>query len=324
MPEGPLSDLVAAARSETILSGVGLTDPGSMGDVLFARFSAEVAPWAELRYEQDVNPFRVMERLESGDDLDFMIVANPSRLDAAGLIEPFDQPDRDSYPAGWTDPESRWLPLYVQPTVLVFNRYHVTQPPASWASLVEEKWRDALVFEAPWRMLATGAAFAELQSVFEERWGAWIAKLGARRPLIVADNERSVLEVATGRRRLGFANWNVARRVRPTSPMSHAFLNPTPCVPGFGALPRGAKRGNLGRLFLAWLGSPSGQAAYAATGRIPAMPDVAGDISLSTVIPPGVDALFGSVDWLGDPEPFVDRYRTEFSAEEPLAEGKLR
>ena len=324
MPEGGLDELIAGARSDTTLKGVGLTDPVSMRDVLFARFAEEVAPWAELNYEQEVNPFRVMDRLRSGEKLDFLVVANPARLDAAELIEPFEQPDRELYPTGWTDPQSRWLPLYVQPTVIVFNRYHVAQPPDSWDSLAEDKWTDRLVFDAPWRMVVAGATLAELQSVFGEGWPEWIGGISARRPLIVSDSERSVLEVATGRRSVGLANWNVARRVRPTSPLNHTFLNPTPCVPGFGAFPRTAPSGNLGRLFLAWLGSPAGQAAYAATGRIPAMPGVDADNSLPKVIPSGIDALFGSVSWLVDAEPFVSRYRREFPAEEPLLEGKLR
>ena len=87
--------------------------------------------------------------------------------------------------------------------------------------------------------------------------------------------------------------------------MRHAFLDPTPCVPGFGILGRGAPGEALGRLFLAWLTSASGQRAYAVTGRIPALPDVDADLSLRAVLPRGVSPLFGSVDWLAAPEKTV-------------------
>jgi ABC-type Fe3+ transport system substrate-binding protein len=143
--------------------------------------------------------------------------------------------------------------------------------------------------------------------------------------MLVADNERAVLEVSTGARWTGLSNWNVARRVRPGSPVRHTYLSPTPCIPGFGLLVRGAPGASLARLFLTWLTSDSGQRAYARTGRIPAQPNVDAALSLAAILPRGVEPVYGTADWLTDPEPWADRYRELLPAQREVArEGKLR
>ena len=174
-------------------------------------------------------------------------------------------------------------------------------------------------------MLSTGPALAELQSVFgEARWAAWLTSLAAQRPGLVADNERSLLDVATGARWVGLCNWNVSRRIRRGSPVRHVFLDPTPCIPGFGVLVRGTPGEALGRLFIAWLTSDAGQRACAETGRIPALPNVDSSLSLAAVLPAGVSPLSGSVDWLTSPETWSSRFRTLIPSAGPAPEGKMR
>jgi ABC-type Fe3+ transport system substrate-binding protein len=243
----------------------------------------------------------------------------------AGLSVAFESPFTDRFPAGWTDPAGQWLPLYVQPIVGIYNG-HRASPPRSWRDLADRSEPGRLVFDDPARMLTTGPALAELLATFGEAgWEAFVRSLADRTPGLVADNERAVLEVATGSRWTGLSNWNVARRVRPGSPVRHVFLAPTPCVPGFGVLIKDSPAPSLARLFLAWLGSERGQQAYAATGRIPARPDVGGWPSLSTVLPTGVEPVFGSSDWLADPDRWADRYRELLPADRATAaEGKLR
>ena len=321
-----LEGLVARARSVPSLTVRGLTDPRSVRDILWRAFRAEVAPWAELDYAQDVVGPRLLGAVKGAapdDRPGVLFVSNPALFDAAGLVEPVQPPD-EPYPAGWADPAGRWLPLYVQPVVAIFNSLRVP-PPRAWSDLADERLRDRLTFEEPWRMIATGPALAELHSVLgEAAWLAYLQALAAQRPHLVVDNERAVLEVGTGARWVGLSNWNVARRVRRDSPVRHAFLDPTPCVPGFGVLVRGAPGEALGRLFLAWLTSTAGQRAYAETGRIPALPDVDADLSLRAVLPRGVEPLFGSVDWLADPVAWSERLRAALPAAGPVPEGKMR
>ena len=173
-------------------------------------------------------------------------------------------------------------------------------------------------------MLTSGPALAELSSAMEpDAWSAYVAGLAGRRPLLAADNERSVLEVATGSRWVGLANWNVAKRVRVGSPVRHTFLDPTPCVPGFGALASGAARADLGATFLRWLAADAGQRAYADTGRVPARLDLDVPTALRRVLPSGITALTGSVGWVADPEPWASRFHELFGSLAPSArEGK--
>src|SRR5262249_1060677 len=163
-----LDELIAAARQEPTLVGVGLTDPQSMRSIIWPAFQREAAPWAELEYTQDVVPPRVLARLKEpvagAKRPDVLIVGNPASFGRAGVTEPFDQPAAGLYPAGWTDAQRYWIPVYVQPVVLIYNRYHAAPPPARWTDLADARWAGRVVFEQPWRMISTGPALAELHS----------------------------------------------------------------------------------------------------------------------------------------------------------------
>jgi ABC-type Fe3+ transport system substrate-binding protein len=307
------------------LTALGTTDPRSMRDVLWAAFASEGLADVELVYRQEVRTERVLaaaREARPGDGPDLVFVSDPTVLAEAGLLEPSNLSSIPA-PAGWLDPGQRWVPLYVQPIVAIHN-VHYGPPPATWSDLGAQRFRGRVVFEAPWEMVTTGPALAELSVALKQAtWLGTVEGLASQEPLIVADNERSVLEVATGSKWVGLSNWNVAKRVRPGSPVRHVFLDPTPCVPGFGALMRGGANPELGARFLAWLASDPGQRAYAATGRIPAWLDLDVPTSLSRVLP-GTQPLHDG-GWIHEPAPWVERFRGLFRGDSkvPVAEGKL-
>ncbi len=308
------------------LSAAGLTDARSVEAVLWRGFQDHLGERVTLRYRQEVDMPRLLRDVAAAppaDRPDVVIVTNPMTFEQAGLLDATDGLADPRVPAAWTDAQGRWAPLYVQPVVLVYNS-HYRRPPSSWADLLDEGWRSRLVFEEPARMLTSGPALAELQSVLGEAdWRMFIDGLAAQDPLMVPDNERSVLEVASGSHWAGLANWNVARRVRIGSPVRHAFLDPTPCVPGFGAVVAGSGEADLARTFLRWLAGDDGQRAYARTGRIPAVPDLDPALTTASVVPAGVDRVMGSVDWLHDPAPWVEAFGAAFPDARTSA-GKLR
>ena len=152
------------------------------------------------------------------DRPDVLFVADPILFDRAGLVASIGDLDARGRPAPWVDPAGRWVSTYAQPIVAIYNAIY-RRPPRSWLELADETWRSRLVVEAPERMLTTGPAFAELQAALgPEAWRGWLAELAASGIRQVADNERAVLEVATGARWAGLSNLNVARRVRPDRP----------------------------------------------------------------------------------------------------------
>jgi ABC-type Fe3+ transport system substrate-binding protein len=309
------------------LVAVGLTDVRSVRTIIWPAFQAEAGETAELDYRQEVDMGRLIEAVggaEPDDRPDVLIVTDPVAFDSVGLLEPTEGLADPRLPGTWSDPGGRWAPLYVQPVVFVYNA-HYRRPPSRWTDLLEPGWQARLVFEDPARMLTTGPALAELRSVLgDEGWREYLGRLAAQRPLIVADNERSVLEVATGARWGGFSNWNVARRVRRGSPVLHAFLDPTACIPGFGVRVHGGRAPELARRYLAWLVSDGGQRAYARSGRIPARAGADAPQTLDTVLPPGVGRLAGSVDWLRGRQAWVEDFRAAFPTEGPAGAGKLR
>ena len=303
--------MIASAR----LVAAGTTDVRSVRDIIWPRFVAASGTSADLDYRQDVSTTRllgVVRDLPAGNRPDLVFVSDPAEFADTGMAERIDAADGADYPDGWLDPKRRWWPLYVQPVVAVHNVYR-GEPPQSWPDLGDARFRNRLCFEEPWRMVTTGPALAELSGTMgESSWQSFVDSLVAQRPLVGGDNERTVLEVATGSRWVGLSNWNVSLRVRKDSPVRRIFLDPTPCIPGFGVLVPGGAAPELGRRFLQWLTTDDGQQAYSATGRVPALLDLEAPTALHNVLPAGVSALHGAVDWVARPRPWADRFRELF------------
>jgi ABC-type Fe3+ transport system substrate-binding protein len=297
------------------LIAAGTTDARSVRDVLWQRFVTASGTSAELDYRQDVSTTRLLGAVRdaSADSRpDVVFVSDPAEFADAGMASALDPPEAGGYPAGWLDPQRRWWPLYVQPVVIVHNAYR-GEPPRTWQDLADARFRERICFEEPWRMVTTGPALAELSGTMgDSSWQSFVESLAAQRPLIGGDNERTVLEVATGSRWVGLSNWNVSLRVRESSPVRRIFLDPTPCIPGFGVLVPGGTAPDLGREFLQWLTTDDGQAAYSATGRVPAMLEIDAPTALRNVLPTGVSALHGAVDWVAHPRPWVERFKALF------------
>src|SRR5207245_8639887 len=141
---------IEAARGETKLVGIGLTDTHSVNDVIWAAFQRDVAPWAELQYAQDVVPPRVLAHVKDPNATsrpDVLIVGSPASFLKAGVSQPFANPYASRYPRGWTEPTGHWLPLYVQPIVVISNQHHVSALPRTWTDLTESGWAGTVVFE---------------------------------------------------------------------------------------------------------------------------------------------------------------------------------
>ena len=299
------------------LVAAGTTDARSVREIIWPRFVAASGTEAELDYRQDVSTRRLLAAVQEmpvGARTDVVFVSDPAEFVSAGLAERLDPAGSAGYPEGWLDPDQRWWPLYVQPVVCVHNAYR-GDPPQIWSDLGDPRFRDRLVFEEPARMITTGPGLAELSAVMDTAtWETLLASLAAQRPFIVGDNERSVLEVATGSRWVGLSNWNVSLRLRKGSPVRRIWLDPTPCIPGHGILVPGGGSPDLGRQFLNWLRTEDGQQAYSATGRVPALLDIDAPTALRNVLPEGVSALHGAVDWVARPRPWADRFRAVFGS----------
>ncbi|HEY7941113.1 MAG TPA: substrate-binding domain-containing protein [Candidatus Limnocylindrales bacterium] len=305
----------------------GLTDVRSVREILWPAFlEGERERWA-LDYRQEVDMPRLRRETGAqspGERPDVLLVADPLLFARLGVVAPVDATAEGPRPAAWVDRENRWVSVYVQPIVAIHNAIY-SQPPRSWLELAATPWHGRLVVEAPARMLTTGPALAELAAALgPDVWLPWLHDLAAGGLRQVADNERAVLEVATGARWAGLANWNVARRVRPGSPVRHVFLDPTPCVPAFAVAVDGGTAPELGHRFVRWLASAAGQAAVRRTGRLPAADIEVPPAETAPVIPPGVRTAVGTADWVAEPDHWVGVFTSTFGAETDLQAGKLR
>jgi ABC-type Fe3+ transport system substrate-binding protein len=317
-----VTDPAAAGR----LVARGLTDVRSVREILWPAFVAETGP-AELDYRQDVDMWRLRAAVGGaapGDRPDVLIVADPVLFSRDGLLVGAEAASAVPRLPAWVDADGRWTSIYVQPIVAIHNALY-TRPPRAWTELADERYDGRVVVEAPERMLTTGPAFAELREPLgEAAWTDWLATLGRRSVRQVADNERAVLHVATGSSWLGLANWNVARRVRPGSPVRHVFLDPTPLVPAFAVVVASGRATDVARRFVTWLGSDDGQAAVGRTGRIPAASVGADRQVRSDVIPDGIGIAAGNADWISDPDRWIATFRSSFPGASAELSGKQR
>ncbi|MGH2513919.1 MAG: ABC transporter substrate-binding protein, partial [Candidatus Limnocylindrales bacterium] len=300
-------------------------------DVLWPAFRGSDPGAGDVDYRQDVDMPRMRREVgaqAASDRPDVLFVADPILFYRAGIVAPVEGIEAGPRPGPWVDSGGRWVSTYAQPIVAIYNTVY-RRPPGSWLELADEAWRGRLVVEAPERMLTTGPAFAELRETLGAgAWQGWLTGLAAGGLRQVADNERAVLEVATGARWAGLSNLNVARRVRPGSPVRHVFLDPTPLVPAFAVAVAGGRLPELGARFVRWLGSAAGQEAYRRTGRLPAVAvgDAAGDSGppVVPVVPAGIGRSAGMADWIADPDRWIKIFASIFPTETVLHAGKLR
>ena len=305
----------------------GLTDVRSVREILWPAFTADTAAGATLDYRQDVDMTRLRTEVGGappGARPDVLIVADPILFARDDLLAEQPTTDPGSRPATWEDATGRWTAVYVQPIVVVYNSLYV-ETIRSWAELGDDRWHRRIALEAPERMLTTGPAFAELRDgMGDALWHGWLEGIARQEVRQVADNERAVLEVATGSRWVGLANLNVARRVRSGSPVQHVFLDPTPLVPAFAVVVADGPSAELGRRFAGWLGSADGQAAIARTGRIPAAGIGLPGTARPDGIPNTVELVAGRADWIADPDRWIGTFRGIFPIDQVEHAGKRR
>jgi ABC-type Fe3+ transport system substrate-binding protein len=311
------------AEADAALSVIGVTDQASIADVIWPAFQRDVLRAGQLEYTQDVVSTRVLAQVRDlpvGSRPDVILTLDPQGFVDTGLSEVSESWAASRYPAAWAAGNGMFWPLYMEPFVAIYNA-HFANPPAAWQDLAAAAWGGRTVLEEPARMQTAGPALAELSSALDpETWNALITGLAATRPSFVPDNERAVLEVASGGRWLGLSNLRFARRIRAGSPVRHVFLDPSPCIPTFGLLVRGGRNRELGRQFLAWLTSEAGQRAFEVAGRVACLPDLAAP-AFARLAGGRVRPLFGSVGWVTDRSSWADRFRTMFAANEPSQEG---
>jgi ABC-type Fe3+ transport system substrate-binding protein len=317
--------MASAAREPLVVRG--LTDVRSVREVLWPAFQQSDPDAQALDYGQEVDMPRLRREVVARapeDRPDVLFVADPILFDREGIVVPVDGLEPGPRPSAWVDQAGRWVSTYAQPIVAIYNAVY-RRPPGSWQELADQTWRGRLVVESPERMLTTGPAFAELRSALgADAWADWLSALAANGVRQVADNERAVLEVATGARWAGLANLNVARRVRPGSPVRHVFFDPTPCIPAFAVAVAGGRSPALGGRFVRWLGSSAGQAAYTRTGRIPAIEIEGSARAGPSVMPASIARAAGTADWISDPDRWIRLFASIFPTEHVLRAGKLR
>ena len=111
-------------RGPTPLVVRGLTDVRSVREMLWPAFEAAEGALPTLEYRQEVDMARLRREvveLTTEDRPDVLLVADPLAFDREGLIEPVAAIDPGPRPAAWVDAGERWVSIYAQPIVAIYN-----------------------------------------------------------------------------------------------------------------------------------------------------------------------------------------------------------
>jgi iron(III) transport system substrate-binding protein len=87
------------------------------------------------------------------------------------LLAPYASKNKDAVPAGFRDPEDRWLGTNVHILVILQNTKLIPEGagPKSWADLIDPKWKGKIAFTDP---ANSGSAYSNL-TMLEQLWGGW-------------------------------------------------------------------------------------------------------------------------------------------------------
>lgn len=98
-------------------------------------------------------------------------VAQTIRLKQEGMLQPYESPQREAFPAVFRDPEGYWTGFGARARVLIYNTNLINEPPTGIMDLLDPKWRGRVCIARPlFGTTAThGAALFAL-------WGADEAK----------------------------------------------------------------------------------------------------------------------------------------------------
>lgn len=211
-----------------------------------------------------------------------------SRAAEEGLLEPYRPAWADAVPTSSQDPENRYFGVYRTPPVIVYNSDVVAESdaPQDWSELLEPAWQGKVLIRDP---LASGTmrtifgyivADAVRETGSTEAGFDWLRRLDTQTKEYV--HSPALLHQKMVRQEGLVTMWeltDILFQQQRGNPLGYRFpTGGTPVIDDAAGLVRGARRPDLARTFLDWIGSKEALALAAEKAfRLPARTDMPSD-----------------------------------------------
>lgn len=184
------------------------------------------------------------------------------------------------YPALPSFATDVWHPVYMNPSVILYNKLLVSaqNAPKTYQDLANPMWKGKITMQNPSALGGSGGTFATLLPILgNASWTSLMKGIAANQPNYASSNSVAFTSVESGQFAVGIglvSDYINAVKGGNSSMIGASFPIPvvTAIVPS--CLPKGAPHPYGGQLMINWLSSPEGQIAMGQTGRLPPLPSV--------------------------------------------------
>ncbi len=279
----------------------GVMDGTDFTNIMLPYFT-KIYPWAQVSYDSlDTSTIstKAISEFQAHKVIgDVLITAGQLQvlLEQQGVITNTSTTMEQlmDYPNGSYDPAGYWHPAHVNYAVILRNtNLYPTQQITKYEDLADPKWKGKIAMDPPSDINTAGGLFIGLYSVWNETyWNATMAAIAANNPVITPGAGDTYNDVKTGEYPLGIGFINDYLAGRATNdPVAIDWVSPSVYTANAASMTKDAPHPYMAQLFLQFWASYAGQAAIAASNRIPSHPGVAAATILSGVLPPGMQTI---------------------------------
>lgn len=278
----------AAGRKEGKLTYYSLGSiPESKADALKAAFAKDY-PGIEITYLNVGNTSTLFSRLTAEQDsktyvADTFDTGPAVARDLAEHLAAFTPPVVSDKSVKWLydpmqeDNRSGLHRVEVMQMVILWintNLVKAGEAPKGYADLVDPKWKGQITWREPWA--PGGGLFTYIygKQTFGEEW---IAKMQAQNPVIAANQDTALQQVARGEHAIGMGltGRTAAQLIKEGQPLAPVWpaefaIN----IPVGTYLLKNAPNPNAARVFCNWMLTPAGQTLWRDIGQFPVRADV--------------------------------------------------
>jgi ABC-type Fe3+ transport system substrate-binding protein len=279
----------------------GVMDGSDFTNIMLPFFT-NIYPWVNVQYESldtaDISTRAISEFQANHVTADVLITAGQLQvlLEGQGVITNASTRMEQlmNYPTGSYDPNGFWHPAHVNYAVILRNtNLNPTQQIFKYEDLADPKWNNKIAMDNPADINTAGGLFIGLHSVWNETyWNATMSAIANNNPVITPGAGDTYNGVKTGEWPLGIGFINdYLGGIETNDPVAIDWVAPAVYTANAASMTKNAPHPFMAQLFLQFWASFAGQAAIAASARIPSHPGVAALTTLAGVLPSGIQTI---------------------------------
>jgi ABC-type Fe3+ transport system substrate-binding protein len=200
--------------------------------------------------------------------------------------------------------------------ILRNTNLYPTQQIFKYEDLGDPTWNNKIVMDHPADINTAGGLFIGLHSVWNETyWNATMQAIAANDPIYSPGAGDIYNSIRAGEYPLGIGfinDWLAGRETN--DPVAIDWVSPSVYTANAASMTKNAPHPFMAQLFLQFWASYAGQAAIAASNRIPSHPGVATVTTLAGVLPAGMQTIRAGdgTDLWENPDKWVDIMQSFF------------